>query len=57
MGRHKTKFMLITINILLCLLNVAMAFKNYEEQSYKSAMFSAFAAGFSASAAIAIVIM
>lgn len=49
--------MLITVNIFLCLLNVAMAYNNYERENYKSAMFSAFAAGFSASAAVAIAIM
>jgi len=53
-GWHKTKIMLVILNIFLCLLNLAMAFINYEKRNYKSAMFSMFAAGFIIAIAIAI---
>jgi hypothetical protein len=46
--------MLVILNIFLCLLNLAMAFINYEKRNYKSAMFSMFAAGFIIAIAIAI---
>ena len=46
------KIILITVNIFLCLLNVVMAYSNYENGKYKYAIFSGFAAGFSASAVV-----
>jgi purine-cytosine permease-like protein len=53
-GWHNTKIMLVILNIFLCLLNLAMAFTNYEKRNYKSAMCSMFAAGFIIAVAIAI---
>ena len=49
--------MLVIVNIVLCLLNVAMAYNNYEQEKYKSAMFSAFAAGVTAMSACAIALI
>ena len=46
--------MLVILNIFLCLLNLVMAFINYEKRNYKSAMFSMFVAGFAIAVAIMI---
>jgi len=46
--------MLVILNILLCLLNVVMAFDNYKKGNYKTAMSSMFAAGFIIAIAISI---
>jgi hypothetical protein len=48
--------MLVTLNIFLCLLNLAMAFINYEKKNYKTAMGSMFAVGFIIAIAIAIAV-
>ena len=46
--------MLIAINILLCLTNVLISFREHKKGNYFTSMFNAFVAGFCAAVAIAI---
>lgn len=49
--------MLIALNFLLCVFNLVITYFAYKLQVYDMAIFSAFAAGFTACAAIAVALM